>query len=273
MFAALAALLTAANLSGADMRACLGWAVDYPAGYEKLKAGLSAAEWTDACRQAREANERRLSAVRLLRETGTSPVAGYSSATSFLAKARKASDPDLVQLFSHVAEDQMARESLSNAKLPIAQGLSPAARTLYDGLVVQDAVAADLRSRQWLKAAVARRGWFTIDRDGADADFGALLIVQHADADLAFKHEMLVLLEPLALAGRSRTSSFPQMYERWAVAAKAPQRFGLNGACKGPGVWEPYPVEDPDHVDERRAAFGMKQSLAEHVKQMSGRCS
>jgi hypothetical protein len=275
VFLAALAAQPSPRLTDAELRACLDVsdALIDRAAIGAAKAELSAAEWNDVCRQARDANDRRLSVARTLRATGDSPVGGHSAVTTFLAQAAKATDPDVSHLFRLAANDQIARGALSSAGAPTSKGLSPLARKLYDGLVSFDAIKADRSSREWLRETVAWRGWFTIDRDGRDADWAALLIVQHADADLAFKHEMLVLLEPLALVGRSRTSSFPQMYERWAIAAKAPQRFGLNGACKAPGVWEPYPIEDLDRVDQRRQAFGITQPLAEHVRQMGQRCA
>jgi hypothetical protein len=275
LIAAVAALVTPpADMSMAELQACLGQKeiAGSSAIYEKMKAEMTDAAWTEACRETREANARRLSVARVLRETGTSPVAGYQSVTPLLAMARKATDPDHVQLFNLVAEDQIARSSLSGTKTPIVQGLSPVARRLYDGLVARDAVAADTKSREWLRAAVARRGWFTIDRDGLSADSAAQIIVQHADEDLAFKHDMLVLLEPLVANGQSNRRPFPYMYDRWAAAAGKPLRFGLQGGCKAKGVWEPLTIEDPEHLDERRQKFEISISFAEYKNAMSARC-
>lgn len=276
MIAALAVLLSAspATLTKAEMRTCLG-TTRVAMNWEKAgqeKAQLPEAAWQDACRQARDANERRLSAARVIRTTGASPVGGYRSALTFVTLGRAASDPDVADLFRYVADDQLARESLSRTKTQLAQGLSPMARRLFDGLVSQDAVDADLRNRTWLWATVKRRGWFTIDRDGKEADRAAQLIVQHADEDLSFKREMLDVLEPLVANGQSSKNFFPYIHDRWAAAAKAPQRFGLQGECKSPGVWEPFPIEDAEHVDERRWAFGIKQPLGEQKLISSKQC-
>lgn len=277
IIAAVAVLLpqAPAPLTDADLRACLGTA-RVALNREKLgqeKSRSPVPEWRDTCRQARDANERRLSAARIIRKTGTSPVGGYPSTLKFMALAKAAPNPDVAELFRRAADDQMARESLSKGGTELARGLSPTARRLFDGLVAQDAVDADLQSRTWLRAAVARRGWFTLDRDGEEADSAAQLIVQHADGDLAFKREMLKALEPLVASGQSRKAFFPSMYDRWAAAAKAPLRFGLQGECKGPGVWEPLAIEDPEHVDERRKAFGLQQSLEEQLREMGKRCA
>jgi len=258
-----------------EMRACLGTAL-VALNWEKAgqeKAQLPESEWRDACRQARDANERRLSVSRVIGTTGASPLGGYSSTLNLVSLARAASDRDVADLFRYAADDQMARESLSWAGTPLVQGLSPTARRLFDGLVSQAAIDADLRSRAWLRATVKRRGWFTIDRDGKEADNAALLIVQHADEDLTFKREMIDLLEPLVASGQSGKNFFPYLYDRWAAAAKVPLRFGLQGECKGPGIWEPFAIEAPDQVDERREAFGVKQPLGEQKLDLGKRCT
>lgn len=257
-----------------DARSCLGEAdiSNDLTSYQRLKSKLSAVDLAEACRQAREANLRRQSLARVLRQTAASPIPGFRSVTSLLESARKAKHPDVAQLFNLAADDQLARASLSTFKSPIVQGLSPPARELYDQLVARDAVMADARSREWLRATVARRGWFTISRDGEDADAAAQLIVQHSDEDLAFKGEMIALIEPLVEKGESRRSFFPYMYDRWAAAVGKPLRFGFQGACKGKGVWEPLPIQDPEHLDERRRLYGVPRSFADEVKANAARC-
>lgn len=278
LIAAVAALLSGppVAVTETELRACLGTA-RVALNREKVgedKAGLAEAAWRDACRQARDANERRLSVARVIQETTSSPIAGYDPALGFARGAKAAKDPEIAELLRRAAVDSATRGSLSrvNPNGP-ARGLSPLAQQLYDGLVASDAIANDLGNRLWLGAAVKRRGWFIISRDGQQANYAASLIVQHADGDLAFKREILTLLEPLALEGEASKAFFTQAYDRWAAAAKAPQRFGLQGDCKGPGVWEPLPIEDPDHVDARRHAFGIEQPLGEQIQLRGQACT
>lgn len=270
----MAAALDAAALSPSEIKACLGVDTAY-ADWKTIaaeKATLSPEVWRDACRQARDANARRLSLTKTIRETGSSPLKVFEPSARWIAKAQAASDPDLAMLFRLAFEAELPRVSASHSNSPITGGLSPLARKLYDSLRAVDALTADTTNREWLREAVARRGWFTIDRDGADADRAAWLIVQHADEDLAFKRRMIALIEPLALAGQSRKAAFPSMYDRWAAAAHEPQRFGLQGACKAKGVWEPLPIADPEHIDAERLKFGIRQGFADYKAQMSARC-
>lgn len=261
-------------LPPSEINACLGVKKAYAdwTAIAQEKASLPAEAWKDDCRQARDANARRLSVTETIRETGVSPLKAFEGSAQWIAKANAASDPDVAKLFRLAFEAELPRVSGSRSKTPITAGLSPTALKLYDSLAAVDAVAADAANREWLRGAVARRGWFTIDRYGADADRAAWLIVQHSDADLAFKRQMITLIEPLALGGQSRKEAFPSMYDRWAAAAHELQRFGLQGSCKAKGVWEPLPIEDPAHIDDRRREYGIARSFADEVKENSAGC-
>ena len=274
-FCLLAILAAAAALtvSPAEIKVCLGADKAYAdwAAIAREKATITDEAWREACRQARDANDRRVSAIKVLMATGVAPVAGFPLAAAQLANARKATDPTVAELFRVVAHEQAIRDSLRQG--PISAGVSPLAMRLYRSLIAVDATIADAQSREWLKTVIARRGWFTISRDGAAADKAAQLIVQHADEDVVFKGEMIAMLEPLVEAGESDRGFFPYMYDRWAAQAGKPLRFGFQGACKSKGVWERLPIEDPEHLDERRQRYGVKRSFAEQKNQESARCS
>jgi hypothetical protein len=258
-------------LRAPDMAACLG-TKRFALNLETLasaRALMSEAAWRTACRQAREANARRLATVRTILTNGAPPPAGYASTIKFLQQARSASDPTLRTLYRRVARDQAARESLGRLeKAAFAPGASPTVLRLVDGLISADAVAADAANQAWLKAVVARRGWFTISRDGEAADRAARLIVQHADADPVFQREMLGVLEPLAASGETDARLFAFTYDRWAMNAGQPQRYGIMGDCAGPGRWTPRPIEDEGRLEERRTTAGlppMAQYRTEHA--------
>lgn len=275
MFVIIATLAVLAARPGAsELRACVGT--------ERLYANLDAiaaeretsgeAGWREACRQARDAGDRRRSLQKVVLATAASPMEGYGPALRFAMAAKAATGPDVAELLRRATRDSVLRGSLSNVnpKGP-ARGLTPLARRLYDGVLAAEAADGDIDNARWLGEAVHRRGWFTISQDGADANYAASLIVQHADADLPFKRAMLTVLEPLALRGDTSKLFFTQAYDRWAAAARQPQRFGLQGACAGPGVWEPLPIEDPQHLDERRQQFEI-ESFAEYKNAMGKRC-
>lgn len=237
------------------------------------KARASEAAWRSDCRAAREADERRRSVVRVLFAKGESPVGGYTSTIRILTLAAAAPDPVVAELFRHSAREQAARESLSRlSRETWARGLSPLALMLLDGLVSDDAVRADLENRIWLDGVVARRGWFRVSRDGADADGAAWLIVQHADADRTFQRRAIGWLEPLTATGDTSPIRFAYLFDRWAAGAGQPQRYGLQGACDGQGKWRPLEIEDAPNVDARRRAAGLDTTLDAWIAQKASAC-
>lgn len=276
----IAALLTGAGsptneITPRELQRCLGvstLAAPMAAIADEL-AKAAPGEWDNACRQAREAELRRRSVVNTMLRLGSSPLRGWESAERFSKLAKAASDPDLSELFRRAARDQGARGSLSpKAQAQFAGGLTPLAAKLLRGLISNEAIAIDGDNQAWLSDAVSRRGWFTITRDGAQADEAAWLIVQHGDQDRAFQRRMIAVLEPLAETGETERKRFPYLFDRWAVGAGELQRFGLQGRCVGAGVWQPHPIENEIGLDERRLRFGLTTTLAEQMSQDASRC-
>ena len=52
------------------------------------------------------------------------------------------------------------------------------------------------------------------------------------------------------------------MFDRVATSQGRPQRFGTQFRCDG-GKWRPYPIEHPDHLEERRKAEAFPGTFAE----------
>jgi len=110
--------------------------------------------------------------------------------------------------------------------------------------------------------------WFTISTFGAAADNQAWLVVQHADLQPEFQKMVLARLEKLYPIGETKPSNYAYLYDRVATNAPTPgqlQRYGTQGRCVGPALWEPNPIENPEKVDERRASVGLG-TMAEYKK-------
>ena len=56
-----------------------------------------------------------------------------------------------------------------------------------------------------------------------------------------------------------------------AVAARVPQLFGTQGRCTAPGRWEPFPIDEPEHLDVRRRLFGL-EPMAAYRRRMAAAC-
>ncbi len=118
--------------------------------------------------------------------------------------------------------------------------------------------------------------WFTISKFGKAADNDAWLLVQHADKDPAFQESVLRVLDGLWKKGETDPGHYAYLFDRVAASYQEPSkrrllRYGTQGACVGPGKWEPLPMEDPAHVDERRASVGLGPE-ADYIKSFVNLC-
>lgn len=120
----------------------------------------------------------------------------------------------------------------------------------------------DERNTARLREIVAAIGWPTRSKVGQQAEHAAWLLAQHADADRAFQREALALMsaEP---TDEVCPKHLAYLEDRLRVADGRPQRYGTQLTGRGDEL-EPLPIEDRDHVDERRKAVGMGP-LAEYL--------
>lgn len=120
----------------------------------------------------------------------------------------------------------------------------------------------DAENTEWLKGILDDVGWPTKSLVGEEASFGAFLIVQHADHDVDFQARCLPILGELAEQGEVRKLSVAYLTDRVRRARDEPQLYGTQYSAyqDGPGGPIRYLVpivEDPDRLDERRAAMGL----------------
>lgn len=105
-----------------------------------------------------------------------------------------------------------------------------------------------------LLAMLPPEGWFTISKYGKAGSTAAFFIVQHSD--ISQWSRFVPVLETFVARGEVRGGDYALMYDRLALHDGRPQRYGSQMTCKG-GKYVPDRLEDPDHVDERRATLGM----------------
>src|SRR5262249_44571300 len=118
-----------------------------------------------------------------------------------------------------------------------------------------------------MKAIVAQHGWPGKRMVGATASHTAWLLVQHADADTRFQHDVLGLLEKAHARGDVDASDVAYLTDRVLVHDGRPQRYGTQFHDVD-GTLVPNPIEDPAHVDERRATMNLGP-IGEYAAQVS----
>ena len=161
----------------------------------------------------------------------------------------------------HMVEiDQYMRDFAVNT--PFRDSYSNEEKTEFSNQIMPKWGQIDSQNTADMKAMLKRYEWFTISAFGSHCDAQAWLLVQHADLDLSFQKDVLRILEKLWPRGETSAKNYAYLYDRVATSAndpaqRQPQRYGTQGTCKGPGAWEPFSNEDPEHLDQRRASVGL----------------
>jgi hypothetical protein len=110
---------------------------------------------------------------------------------------------------------------------------------------------SDAKRTEELKQIVAAKGWPTIALVGIDASNGAMLVLTHT-VDHAWLQQLLPQLQELADAGKIDASPLAMAVDKQLVAEGKLQRYGSQFMYIG-GKISMYAVEDPGHLDDRRA--------------------
>lgn len=199
------------------------------------------------------------------------PEQPFASVASWYRGFARATTDRERELYGRVARDQLTRHGFS-AGDKVWGELTPGALARVHGRLGRRMCDIDRDNTAWLRADLAANGWYRISAFHPSASNAAWLMVQHADRDPAFQQEMLVMLEPLAAEGEIERSDFAYLFDRVAVNAGRPQRYGSQGRCVARGVWAPNDLEDPDRVQAFRDDNELG-SLAEYTAHMHQYCS
>lgn len=107
-----------------------------------------------------------------------------------------------------------------------------------------------------LRQIISEIGWPTNSKVGTEAAHAAWLIVQHADQDPAWQAECLQLMRA-APEHEVSPGDIAYLEDRVMVSQDKPQRFGTQFFVDAVGVYGPNPIDDPDHLDQRRIEAGL----------------
>ncbi|MFB8219314.1 DUF4135 domain-containing protein [Streptomyces anulatus] len=121
----------------------------------------------------------------------------------------------------------------------------------------------------WLTSVVADHGWPGRALVGAEAAAAASRLVQHAREHLDFRRHCLELMRDAAERGDLPWREIAYLTDELRVTDGLPQVYGTKFEPVD-GVLVPWPVEDPQDVDRRRAALGM-EPLADHTDRIRRR--
>ena len=167
---------------------------------------------------------------------------------------------DAAELLALAEADQAARSALVQWSREHPGRMVPPA-------LVRGVTEADERSRSYLRDLVEAHCWPRASEVGPEAAHAAWLLAQHADTDLDLQLRVLELMEPLVAEGEAAAGDLALLTDRVLVAQGLPQRYGTQYRSESIGGvlrFRPAtPIEDPEGIDERRAAAGLPP-LAEY---------
>ena len=112
--------------------------------------------------------------------------------------------------------------------------------------------SVDDTNRERLKEIVRVYGWPLISMVGKEAASAAWLLAQHSDPEPQFQAECLGIMENLP-ANEIARDELAFFEDRVRVNQGLPQIYGTQ-FYKRDGVFGPRPIEDLEHLDERREA-------------------
>ena len=108
-----------------------------------------------------------------------------------------------------------------------------------------------------ITAIIDSAGWLGEAEIGHKANQALFLVIQHADARPAVQAAYLPIMREAVAEGNARADELAMLEDRVAVNHGRPQLYGSQIGWKdGKGFVKP--MEDEEHVNERRAAVGLE---------------
>ena len=113
-------------------------------------------------------------------------------------------------------------------------------------------------------------GWPTAGSVGAEAARRAWLVAQHADRQLGLQRRALTLMTEAVRAGEADPRQLAMLQDRVLVNEGRRQIYGTQIAGVVDGAPVPWPCEDPERMDDRRAEVGLEPFLDHVTKHAPG---
>ncbi|MBM2620615.1 hypothetical protein JIG36_34455 [Actinoplanes sp. LDG1-06] len=160
-----------------------------------------------------------------------------------------------------MTDDELAQELIT---------MTDEDRQLQGGALSNDFAAqlahrrVTVRNADRLAEILDSHGWPATSAVGAEAARRAWLIAQHADRQLDVQRRAMTLMTQAVNAGEADPQHLAMLRDRILVNEGRPQIYGTQIAGVIDGAPVPWPCEDPDRMDDRRAEVGLDPFLV-HV--------
>lgn len=121
-----------------------------------------------------------------------------------------------------------------------------------------DAVAAvDAKNIAWLRALVSKQGFPTVAQVGQKGVDHAWMLLQHATGDPGFQTRVFFEIKPRLESYGISKQDFALLEDRVLLEEGKSQIYGSQFKRNKNGELELRPLNDPRHVDQRRASMGL----------------
>jgi hypothetical protein len=176
--------------------------------------------------------------------------AAVAPAQDFDAKIR-----DLVKKFGHGTDDDLRLRliDLGDQDSVVRRYDMDRLSQAQQRMVLDQMAATDKYLTGQLREVVAEKGWPTMKMVGVQASEDAARVLLHSP-DRDFQRRMTPQLEKLVEAGEILGTNVAPLIDQLRLEKGKPQRFGTQYTVKD-GKAFVDPVEDVEHLDERRAAW------------------
>lgn len=170
-----------------------------------------------------------------------------------------------VEMKMMVAEDQAIRNEIMRLQKKYGNSYILGHSSLYKYWV-----NIDKHNTQEIKKIILHWGWPDPSLFGRDYGHDIFLIAQHAN-DIKLQKTVLNNINKLALQDKELLKKSAYLQDRICIKQKLPQRYGTQGFCLKPKVWQPYELENSANINNLRKSVGLN-SFYEYKKMMNQVC-
>lgn len=148
------------------------------------------------------------------------------------------------ELVAMRAEDLRVREELLKTG-ELGQGYAPKMEAVHRN------------NAERLRQIIDEHGWPDSELAGGDGTLAAWFIAQHAIGEPDFQRRALELVREKVIQGKVPAAQEAFLADRIAMYEGRPQCYGTQSLPCADGQFRRWITEDPEHLNERRAAAGM----------------
>jgi hypothetical protein len=158
------------------------------------------------------------------------------------------------ELLAMEAEDLRVRAELLDEGA-LGDGYNPRMREIHE------------RNAARLKEIITAYGWPGNSLVGNKGSHAAWRIIQHAIGDPSFQRACVSAIEESVAKGEAPLAQLAFLVDRIRYFEGKPQTYGTQFHWDENGEMHPWPIEDPEHVDERRQRAGLN-TIAERTREI-----